>query len=72
MKAKQRNRPVTMRDGAYIEGALAQLRFAHHLLRGADSHNAAAYVARAIKSTQGALNNARRMLDKQTRENDKC
>jgi hypothetical protein len=71
MKVKQRNRPVTEADERSIESALAMLNTARTLLRGADSHNAAAYVARAIKSTQGALTHARGMLDRQTRENVK-
>lgn len=71
MKAKQRNRPVTTRDEIDIEAARFHLQEAREQLRRAQANNAAAYVARAIKSTQGALNNARRMLDKQTRENAK-
>lgn len=68
MKAKQRNRPVTTADECRIEAALYYLGIARANLREVQANNAAAYVARAIKSTQGALNNARRMLDKQTRK----
>ncbi len=67
MKAKQRRRPVTVADEIGIESALNYLKAARTRLRTAGANNAAAYVARAIKSTQGALNHARGMLARQER-----
>lgn len=57
-KARQRGRPVTQEDLQRIGTALRYLMNARSYLRDADSHNSANYVQRAIKSTQGALNNA--------------
>lgn len=59
MKAKQRARPVTTADEMRIESALMHLHDARDLLRKAEAGNAANYVARAMKSVQGALNHAR-------------
>ena len=68
MKAKQRNRPVTALDVSDISQARYYLQSARDLLRLSGAHNAANYVARALKSAQGALSNAQRMLAKQERE----
>jgi hypothetical protein len=70
VKAKHRNRPVTACDTAYIELAVGNLQAARRYLRTAGAHNAANYVARALKSAQGAFNNAQRQLAKQAREAD--
>jgi hypothetical protein len=58
MKARQRGRPVGFADLGRIEQALDSLKVARSLLRKSDAHNAANYVQRAVKSAQGALNNA--------------
>lgn len=65
MKAKQRNRPVVPQDLQRIYIAVTMLNDAQRMLRAAAANNAAAYVARAIKSTQGALRHARGRLDRQ-------
>jgi hypothetical protein len=70
MKAKQRTRPATTGDEMLIESALEALAIARTLLREAQAGNAANYVARAMKSTQGALNHAHRMVAKQERRNE--
>lgn len=67
MKAKQRNRPVTMQDIHRLSEACGQLRAARLNMRLAGANNSRAYIARAIKSAQGALNSAHRMLAKQER-----
>jgi hypothetical protein len=67
MKAKQRNRPVTAHDEFNIEIALSCLNAARHHLRTAQANNAAAYVGRALKSTQGALRHVRGRLDRLAR-----
>lgn len=64
-KAKQRNRPVTADDIGHILLAEMDLRLVVQQLRAAGAYNAANYVARARKSVQGALNNARNQLRKQ-------
>jgi hypothetical protein len=63
-KAKQRTRPVTVADEMRIESAITHLSDARECLRLAQAGNAANYVARAIKSTQGALRHARARLDR--------
>jgi hypothetical protein len=68
MKAKQRNRPVRPGDLVLLEAACNSLRNNVTFLRTAGAGNAANYVARALKSTKGALNNAHRMYNKQLRE----
>jgi hypothetical protein len=70
-KGKQRGRPVTVRDVHFIEVALDALDNARSCLRDAGSNNAANYVQRAMKSTQGALNNARAHLARQERHDGK-
>jgi hypothetical protein len=67
MKARQRGRAVEPMDIHRIETALRQLMNARSYLRDAGSNNAANYVQRAIKSTQGALNNARAHLAREER-----
>lgn len=70
-KGKQRGRPVTVRDVYCIELALDALDNARDWLHEAGANNAANYVRRAIKSTQGALNNARAHLARQERHDGK-
>lgn len=67
MKAKQRTRPVTDDDVLHIAASCRTLAGVVSSLRHAKAGNAANYVARALKSAQGALNNAQRMLAKQER-----
>jgi hypothetical protein len=67
MKARQRGRPVEPMDLSRIETALRHLQNARSYLRDAGSHNAAAYVQRALKSVQGAYNNASAKLAQQHR-----
>jgi hypothetical protein len=55
----------------HIKTAINDMRKARDSLRFARANNAANYVARALKSAHGALNNAQRMLAKQERENTK-
>ncbi len=64
MKAKQRTRPVTASDVQYIEAAERALRHAATILRFAQANNAANYVRRALKSTQGALRHAQGRLSR--------
>lgn len=59
MKTRQRNRAVMPQDLARIKQAVDSLTVARGLLREAGSHHAANYVNRALKSAQGAYNNAR-------------
>lgn len=68
MKAKQRGRPVESLGLDDILKAMDQLRRARYLLRAAGSHNSANYVQRALKSAQGAYNNAQAHLSRQARE----
>jgi hypothetical protein len=68
MKARQRNRPVTAQDLEDIAQALWHLTNARMYLRRASSHNAAQYVHRAIKSGQGAANNAQAHFDREQRK----
>lgn len=58
MKRRQRTRPVTYRDLVLLGEALAALRQAHERLRRAGAVNAAIYVARALKSADGAHRHA--------------
>jgi hypothetical protein len=67
MKARQRGRAVVRQDIERIKTALDNLLQARSSLRDAGSNNAANYVQRAIKSTQGALNNARAHLAREER-----
>lgn len=53
-------RAVTGGDVARIQGAINTLRRAKKTLRDAGAKKAAAYVARAMKSTEGALRHAER------------
>lgn len=46
-----------------IEDALNRLRMGRYLLRTAGAKNAADYVARALKSAEGALRHARSMAN---------
>ena len=68
MKAKQRNRPVDSSDIAMISAGINALLTARQCFRDAGSGNAANYVQRAIKSAQGALNNAEGHYLRQLRE----
>lgn len=67
MKAKQRGRAVEHLDIARLMEGCDHLRRAVSKFRAAKAGNAANYVARALKSAQGALSNAQRMLAKQER-----
>lgn len=58
-------RSVTQRDVTQILIACNALRDARDRLRMAGADKARAYLARALKSAQGALNHARRMNRKQ-------
>lgn len=64
---KKRGRPVTPGDVQRIETALRHLQSARSYLRDAGANKAAEYVQRAIKSTQGACNNAQAHLPRQER-----
>ena len=64
---RKRGRPVTTQDGYYIETAADDLKSARFLLGEAGARHALARVRAALKSAQGALNNARRMLARQER-----
>lgn len=61
-------RTVTRHDLTLITVALGLLTDARDTLRKAGASKARAYVARCIKSTQGALNHARRMQRRQLPE----
>lgn len=65
MKAKQRNRPIEELDPVRCMEAIELMRRARSKLRAAQAGNAANYVARAIKSAEGARNHAQGMLDRQ-------
>lgn len=67
-KARQRGRPVTWDDVQRISRVAEDLPPLVKELRLAGAGNAANYLARALKSTQGALNNAHRMYNRQLRE----
>lgn len=62
MKARKRTRPATETDEMRIESALSCLQRARLFLRDAEANNAANYVARALKSAQGALRHVRGRL----------
>jgi hypothetical protein len=61
MRRKRTGKPVTARDEQLVALANAQLREAQRNLRAAGARRAAAAVARARKSAQGALNHVHRM-----------
>lgn len=54
------------KSAALIEMAIPGLRIARDRLRAAGAANAADAVARALKSADGALRNARRFADKES------
>jgi hypothetical protein len=66
-KAKQRKRPVEVLDVAYIRHAVCNLKYVRKQLRDGGAGNAANYVARALKSAEGALRHAQAMLARQER-----
>lgn len=53
-------KPASEATVMMVRGALADLRRARYSLRLAGADKAADYVARSIKSAEGALNHARR------------
>ena len=67
MKARQRGRLVTQRDITRICIAEQMLKNARDELRAAGAHNTCAKVRSAIKSCQGAYNNANAHLARQNR-----
>lgn len=60
-KAKRRARVIGQAAVLKCIGAVAQLRIARDWLRAAGAKNAADYVARALKSAEGAKRHAERI-----------
>ncbi len=67
MKARQRGRLVTPADCANIAYALAKLKSALVDAKDAQANNVANKIRSAIKSGQGALNNAQAHMARQNR-----
>ena len=63
--ARQRRRPVSGSDVRKIVSAIDYLKIARDMLRDAGAHHAATYVARAIKSADGAARHAEGVLARQ-------
>ena len=61
-KIRNRNRPVRTHDIARLESAIEWLKGARRQAHDAGAYHAADYIARALKSTSGALNHARRFV----------
>ena len=59
---KRRTRPVATYDAQIIRVVVCRLCIARDDLRAAGANRAAAYVARALKSAEGALRHAQGVL----------